>query len=269
MARLFERLERFYDTVPRAEARVEEFGSLVLFVRSGGQPGYARPLGCPTAADLAAVRERQRELGVPEAFEWVHETTPSLLPLVREAGFGVQHAPLMVLDPTGLPSPGAAKRARLLDPEAASFAADLAVRRAIADVGFSCPGTLVGAAGAPARDAAVRPVPAEDLALELAWHRAGRLASALAPVPVDPSGPLSSGLYQRVDGVAEVAGVATVPAGRRTGLGSAVTAVLARHAWDNGADLVFLTAGSEEIARVYARVGFCRVGTACIAEPGP
>ncbi|WP_407664330.1 hypothetical protein [Micromonospora parastrephiae] len=34
-----------------------------------------------------------------------------------------------------------------------------------------------------------------------------------------------------------------------------------------GTDLVFLSAGSDEIARVYLRVGFRRIGTACIAEP--
>src|SRR3954462_13310982 len=158
MARLFERLERFYDTIPRDESRVEEFGSLVLFVREGGQPGYARPLGHPTATDLAKVRARQRELGVPEAFEWVQETTPSLLPLVCEAGLTVQHVPLLVLDPAALP-PFGLKRARLLAPDSADFARDLALRRAIADVGFSCPGTLVGAAGPAARDAALRPVP--------------------------------------------------------------------------------------------------------------
>jgi hypothetical protein len=30
---------------------------------------------------------------------------------------------------------------------------------------------------------------------------------------------------------------------------------------------VFLSAGSEDIARVYGRLGFERVGTACLAEP--
>ena len=41
---------------------------------------------------------------------------------------------------------------------------------------------------------------------------------------------------------------------------------LARASLAAGAELVFLSAGSEEIARVYAQVGFYRVGTACIAE---
>jgi predicted GNAT family acetyltransferase len=67
--------------------------------------------------------------------------------------------------------------------------------------------------------------------------------------------------------VVEVVGVGTLPIARRRGLGAAVTAALARHAYDNGARIVFLSAGSEEIARVYASVGFRRIGTACIAEP--
>ena len=36
---------------------------------------------------------------------------------------------------------------------------------------------------------------------------------------------------------------------------------------ERGAEIVFVTAGSEEIARVYERLGFERHGTACIAEP--
>ena len=53
---LFDRLERFYDALPRPWSRTEEIGSLVLFLRAGeGWPYYARPrLGSPTpsAADL-------------------------------------------------------------------------------------------------------------------------------------------------------------------------------------------------------------------------
>jgi hypothetical protein len=53
---------------------VEDFGALVLFVRDCAcWPYYARPrLGTvepPSAADITAVRQRQRDLGLPEAFE--------------------------------------------------------------------------------------------------------------------------------------------------------------------------------------------------------
>ncbi|HUQ60810.1 hypothetical protein [Lentzea sp.] len=66
--------------MPRPGSRVEDHGELVLFVQAGdGHPYYARPRfpgGRPALPDVLEVRARQRELGVPEAFEWVHETTP-------------------------------------------------------------------------------------------------------------------------------------------------------------------------------------------------
>ncbi len=58
---VFVRLERFYDALPRSDARVEEFGGLVLFIREGaGWPFYARPkpgADTPSAADITAGRQ--------------------------------------------------------------------------------------------------------------------------------------------------------------------------------------------------------------------
>ncbi|MGK5676762.1 GNAT family N-acetyltransferase [Micromonospora sp. URMC 106] len=271
---LFDRLERFYDAVPRDAARVEEHGALVLFVRDGaGWPFYARPrldaAGPPSLADVAAVRERQRELGLPEAFEWVHETTPGLLAVARSAGLSVLEAPLMVLDPAALPDPGTLTDVpvRLLDPAGPGFAADVAARRAVAAVGFSTPGTGRGEAGPAQRDAAVAELDEAALDEERARIADGRRLSALAGTAAD--GALASGMAMRVGGVAEIAGIATLPAARRRGLGAAVTATLARELLAAGTEVVFLSAGSEDIARVYLRVGFRRVGTACIAEPAP
>jgi len=61
--------------------------------------------------------------------------------------------------------------------------------------------------------------------------------------------------------------VGTLPAARRQGLGAAVATALARDALEHGAEIVFVSAGSATIARVYGHVGFHRVGTAGIAEP--
>ncbi|RKN50741.1 GNAT family N-acetyltransferase [Micromonospora endolithica] len=269
---LFDRLERFYDAVPRDAARGEEHGPLVLFVREGaGWPFYARPrlhaTDAPSLADISAVRERQRELGLPEAFEWVHETTPALLPVARSAGLSVLEAPLMVLDPAALPDPATLTDVplRSLDPDAPGFAADVAARRAVAAVGFAVPGTARGDAGPAQRDAAVTELEVAALDEERARIADGRRLSALAGTPED--GALASGMAMRVGEVAEIAGVATLPVARRRGLGAAVTALLARELLAAGTDVVFLSAGSEDIARVYLRVGFRRVGTACIAEP--
>jgi predicted GNAT family acetyltransferase len=94
---------------------------------------------------------------------------------------------------------------------------------------------------------------------------AGRFTMGVVESPTE--GILASGAVQRVDRVAEVVGVATLPSARRRGFASQLTATLARHAVQNGADLVFLSAGDDDVARLYSRVGFRRIGTACIAEP--
>lgn len=52
-----------------------------------------------SVADVARVRVRQRELEIPESFEWVAETTPALRAAVEESGLVVHEHPLMVLDP--------------------------------------------------------------------------------------------------------------------------------------------------------------------------
>ncbi|MFI6757751.1 GNAT family N-acetyltransferase [Micromonospora sp. NPDC050417] len=271
---VFERLERFYDGVPRDVAHAETYGGLVLFVRDGaGWPFYARPRpGAsepPSAADVSTVRERQRALGVPEAFEWVHENHPELLAVARSAGLAVLEAPLMVLDPTTLPP---AERlsdvpVRLADPASPEFGRDVAAQRAVAAVGFAAPGTAVGDAGPLARDAALVALTSRRVDEERAQAADGRRAYALAESAGE--GVIAAGMAMRVGDVAEIAGIATLPSARRRGLAAAVTAALARHLLDHGTELVFLSAGSEEIARIYLRAGFRRLGTACIAEPAP
>ncbi|MGI5519564.1 GNAT family N-acetyltransferase [Micromonospora sp. CA-259024] len=269
---VFDRLERFYDAVPRDVAGVEEHGGLVLFVREGvGWPFYARPridaTEPPSLADVNSVRERQRKLGLPEAFEWVHERTPELLAVARSAGLNVLEAPLMVLDPAALPDPAALSdvAVRVLAADSPGFAADVAARRAVAAVSFAAAGTAPGEAGPAERDAAVTELDLAALDEERTRITDGRRISVLAGTPTE--GALASGMAMRVDDVAEIAGVATLPVARRRGLGAALTATLARELLAAGTDLIFLSAGSEEIARVYLRVGFRRIGTACIAEP--
>lgn len=243
-------LEQFYDSVPRPGSRVEDHGELVLFVQAGdGCPYYARPRfpgGRPTVADVVKMRERQRELGVPEALEWVHETTPGLYDAAIAAGLEVHRAPLMVLDPDQLPQPHPHVRVLGTRPAEVSVVAELA---------FSSPGTAPGEVGTAERDAA----------LAQAVPLSTRHRHAVADLPGE--GVLAVGTAQRAGDVVEIAGIGTLPAARRRGLGGAVTAELARDALARGAKLVFLSAGSAEIARVYERVGFKHAGTACIASP--
>ena len=277
---VFVRLERFYDAVPRDAAVAEDIGEFVLFVRAGeGFPYYARPrLGAetPSAADITAVRRRQREVGAPETFEWVHETTPDLLAVARSAGLDVLLAPLMVLERAALvpdlPLPDAT--IRFLDPAAPSFAADLYATRAVSQLGFGAPATAAVAnnplAAEPPgpRDRDSFPALTGPAVEALRRHYlSGLFTSAVVESPVD--GVLASGTAQRVGQVCEIVGVATLPSARRRGYASQLTASLARDALEKGADLVFLSAGDDDVARLYSKVGFRRVGTACIAEPAP
>ena len=60
--------------------------------------------------------------------------------------------------------------------------------------------------------------------------------------------------------------MATLPAFRRRGLAAQVTRALVAHAIATGNDTVFLTASSEDVARLYAGLGFERIATGYAAE---
>jgi ribosomal protein S18 acetylase RimI-like enzyme len=280
---VFVRLERFYDAVPRPYARVEDLGALVLFVREGeGWPYYARPVigaETPSAADITAVRRRQRELGVPEALEWVHETSPDLLAVARSAGLDVHLAPLLVLDPAALlpelPVPGAT--IRMLDPRSPTFADDVAASRAVSRLAFGAPASatlleeatassLVTIGAGPAdRDAALTALSPAELERLRALAAGIDFLTAVADSPTE--GILATGGIQRAEDISEVVGVATLPSARNRGYASRLTATLAHRTLDAGATTVFLSASDDDVARLYSRVGFRRIGTACIAQP--
>lgn len=59
-----------------------------------------------------------------------------------------------------------------------------------------------------------------------------------------------------LDGLTELAGIATLPAHRRRGIATAVTAAAAQTAFGCGVEAAFLTAGDSQAGRVYQRVGF-------------
>jgi GNAT superfamily N-acetyltransferase len=269
---LLERIERYYDAVPRRFARVEECGPFTLFL---GEPGgwvyYARPrlggIDGIDAVDVATATRRLRDLGLPEVVEWVGQTTPSLLGAVQaEGSLTVEELPLLVLDGEG--SDVAAPRGvrvRLLGPE---DGAAVAAGRAVGEVAFASAGTARGAQGARERDRRLRP-PRDgqtDRALGRVLDLLGEGAVRMAVAESDTEGVLAVGRTLPVDGVTEVMGVATLPSARRRGLGAAVTRALAEDARGLGVGTVFLTASSAAVARVYERVGFRRVATAYSAE---
>ncbi|MBT2527062.1 GNAT family N-acetyltransferase [Streptomyces sp. ISL-99] len=261
------RLERYYDAVPRTGARAEDFGPLTLFVQTGsGHPYYARPtLGWPgapvTAADVERVGARQRELGVPEAFEWVPETTPGLRRTLEETGLATRERPLMLLKDDGL-APPPNSLVRLLSVDDPALPGALAVPY----LAFADLGTAVGQAGPAELAAVIEARKAEgDGSVERVADRirAGRSVVAAA---VEDGVVLCAGQHLPVGTATEIVGVGTLPSARRRGLAVAVTAELAADARAHGITTVFLTATDDAVARVYARAGFRRIGTAMEAS---
>ncbi|MFJ6573732.1 GNAT family N-acetyltransferase [Streptomyces sp. NPDC091292] len=220
--------------------------------------------GAVSAADVMRVRERQRELGVPESFEWVAENTPSLRGAVEEAGLVVHEHPLMVLgsDTATAPEVAGGLVVRIVGADDPVLPSALAVPR----LAFADLGTRVGEAGLSELAEVVRER-AGDGSVE---HLAARIRSGLTCVAaaVEDGTALCTGQHQPVGNVSEVVGIGTLPAARRRGLALAVTAALVADARARGAETIFLSAGDDAVARIYARLGFRTVATALIAEPG-
>ncbi|MET9883559.1 GNAT family N-acetyltransferase [Streptomyces sp. NPDC006430] len=259
------RLEQYYDAAPRVGgARAEDFGPLTLFVREGaGWPYYARPaLGARAASvgDVQRVLARQRELDVPQSFEWVAETSPWLQATVEAAGLHVHTHPLMVLEPSAVRPP--------LHPDVRLLGADDPLLRAavaVAGLAFATPGTATGEAG-PAELATAIADPLTEARRAQVSERLASGRTALAAA-VCEGVVLASGQYNPVGDTAEVVGVGTLPAARRQGLGLGVTSALVADALSRGTSTVFLSADDDDVARIYSRLGFRRVATALIAEP--
>jgi ribosomal protein S18 acetylase RimI-like enzyme len=254
-------IETYYDAVPRAAARAEEIGPFSLFVNPGpGWSFYARPsLGATRlrATDVQRVRARQRELGLHESFEWVAETTPTLADAAVESGLSVTCHPLMLLR-THLRVELDGVRIRL-----ATENDDLALFNAIAQVAFNHAGTASGRAGLDAARQRVEHDPS-SLAFQQERIRTGRTITAVANVDNEPVG---VGSHQPIGSVTEVVGVGVLPSFRRRGIAAALTSHLVSEAAQRDVHTIFLSAGDETIGHVYERVGFERIGTACIAEP--
>ena len=81
----------------------------------------------------------------------------------------------------------------------------------------------------------------------------------------DPAlGAVGGGSHNPRGDVTEVVGVAVLPAHRRRGIAGHLTWALAADAAEAGVKTVFMSASSDDVARVYEGVGFRRVGMACI-----
>lgn len=262
---LLEEIDAYLDAVPRSAARGEAVGSLTLFVReSPGWPYYARPTpgaGRVSPKDVRAARARQRDLGIPETFEWIEELSPEMGRAAAATGLEVREHPLMHLPrgsfrpvdpPEGFPI-------RLIEP-----GDDLRWVHAVAAVAFANPGASSGDAGLDAVGEVAERSPTEAGEVALDRLRRGLTLTAAA---FAGDVPVAVGSHQPVGETTEVVGVGVLPAFRRRGLGAAVTSALVADALTRGVSRVVLSAGDREIARVYEKLGFEIVGSAGEAEP--
>jgi ribosomal protein S18 acetylase RimI-like enzyme len=274
---LHARIERYYSTVPLLFSEAEEFGPLRLFVRRKpgapyyGGPSHAQPTaeGGPavTAADIARVRARQRELGVPEAFEWMAEAAPMLRSCVEAVGLPVAERPLMVLDPQHrLPSQPLPEGVtlRVLTADDPALPAVLALPR----LAFAKEGTMGGPAGRKELSAVAGELTQDGtVATVRPTLRAGH--KTLIAAFAEDGTPLAAGHYHPADATTEIGGVGTLPTARRQGLAAAVTAALARHARDHGVTTVFLAYAEDAVARIYSRLGFRPAGSTLLIANQP
>lgn len=258
------RIERYYATVPLLFSGAEDFGPLRLFVRKEpgapyyGGPGHAQPtdVGASSVAagDIARVRARQRELGVPEAFEWLAEVAPSLRAGIEAAGLPVAERPLMALDPHRRVGPqplpdGVTLRVLTADDPALPEA--LALPR----LAFARTDTGVGPAGREELSSVAEELTMDGTVATVRPSLRAGLKTLVAALDPDDT-PLAVGHYHPADGTTEIGGIGTLPTARRQGLAAAVTAALVAHARDRDVSTVFLAYAQDTVARIYTRLGF-------------
>jgi ribosomal protein S18 acetylase RimI-like enzyme len=261
---IIERIDAYLDQAPRAASTIEEVGPFSLFVgEPNGWSYYARPRipasATITADDVLHLLARQRELGVPETIEAVSETAPTLRTACLDAGLTVHDLPLLVHhDPIALPVPAGIRLRRLEADDAA-----VAASQVVAQLGFTHAGTALGTTSATDRDTQLK---SRDPRVDDFFRSRISSGHTVVVVAEDEHGVLATGAHNPRGDTTEIVGVATLPSARRRGLGAAITDTLVADAFRRGVTFVLLSAGGDDVARIYERVGFRRVATALAAE---
>ena len=262
---LLECIERYFAAAPRPDARIDAVGALDVPIGDPAWPYPARPragAGPVTADDVRAAAALQEEAGLPVALEWVPECSPETAAAARAAGLTVEELPLLVaVDPVELLLP-AGVRLYVVgadDPELPRY-------QRVAATAFANPGGPADVHDVPLDTSSEARARTEVLRERIASGR------TVMMVAVEDGRPVAVGSHQPVDidgaEISEVVGVATLPRLRGRGVGAGVASALVAHARET-ADMVFLAAGDDDVARVYERVGFARLASSAIADRRP
>ena len=259
---LLARLERYYDEAPRANADAEEHGPFTIFVLPRRlallRAAAARRAASDVTPDDVTVGARAprgaRAAAVDRVGARDHAVPARGRGGRRGRGRGLPAARSSLATRSRGDSPVAVRRLAPDDP-------DLAAVQAAIHVGFGQDDTQIGPASVAERDAWATE-PDSHVETLSAMIAAGRTVTFGA---FDPElGAVGGGSHNPRGDVTEIVGVAVLPAQRRRGIAGHLTWALAADAAEAGVRTVFMSAGSDDVARVYEGVGFRRVGTACI-----
>jgi ribosomal protein S18 acetylase RimI-like enzyme len=194
------------------------------------------PAGGDLTEPLELLRATFRSRGRLPRFEYVAGFSPDLAASLDAAGFEVElDAPLMTCPPAELVDPPAVPELEIVPATSDPRAAITVGNRSF------------GSPDAPE---------ATDDEVEgwIARRSATDGASLLGLLDGEPVAIASA--TPPLDGLSEVAGVGVVEQARNRGIGSAMTAAAARGGAARGAELLFLSPGSEAAQSIYRRVGF-------------
>jgi ribosomal protein S18 acetylase RimI-like enzyme len=257
-------IDRYLDRVCRRTASCEQVGPFDLFVEPVPfSPKYGRPsVGATMEFDAAAVSAllaRQRELRLPLELEFIAELQPALADLLESLSWTVRRLPLLVLHGTPTPRVGADDLIlRFVDTDDP----DLSIIDSIGHVAFGSPGMGVGIEGVA------------ELTLLAASHDPSNVRARLVRgdatmvAAIVDGDPVAVGMHigDVETSTTEIVSIGTLPAFRRRGLAGAVTSVLASDARERGIARVWLSASDDDVANMYAHIGFRRVGTFVLAS---
>ena len=247
---LIERLQSYMRETARSQYEAEHVPPFTAFFHPRDlltYLNYAVP-DEPVGGDLADAVTRlraafQARIRRPR-LEFIEEYAPALAPALRAAGLEEEaRQPLMVCTPAtwrATPDvPGLSLTVLTAESPLDAIKENLATN----ELGFNPRGS-----GAFSDEDAGR-------------FRAG-LTTARAITAYLGGAPAGAGMFNPPrDGLAELVGIATLEPFRRQGVAAALTARLARVAFEQGVTAAFLTAADEGAGRVYERAGFRRVGT--------
>jgi GNAT superfamily N-acetyltransferase len=193
----------------------------------------------PTAADVQALIAAFRERDRMPRLEYLPGGAPAVEPALLAAGFTVENrAPILACSPADLLPPKPVDALVITEP-ATDAEFDAAAR--VQHHGYGGTGEPEGGEAAWLRNAA-----------------AGGGVAALATVDGVPAG--AGGCSVPVDGLTELAGLAVADTFRRRGIGAALSAHLTATAFARGCRVVWLEPGDADVERIYAGIGYRRIG---------